>query len=33
MVDKKIVNDLDYLWVVKHVDNMFRLSSALFEKL
>lgn len=30
IVDKKIINDLDYLRLVKYVDNCFRLSSALF---
>ena len=32
-VEKKIKNDLNYLWLVKYVDNIFNLSSGLFERL
>lgn len=31
-VDKKIVNDLNYLWLVKYVNNIFELSSTLFNR-
>jgi len=30
LVDKKILNDLNYLWLVKYVDNCYRFSSALW---
>lgn len=29
-VDKKILNDLNYLWLVKYVNNIFDLASVLF---
>jgi hypothetical protein len=32
-IEKKIKNDLNYLWLVKHVDSMFTLSSSLFERI
>jgi hypothetical protein len=32
-VDKKIQNDLNYLWLIKHVDNLYLLSSSLFQGL
>ena len=31
-VDKKIINDLDYLWLVKYMKNCFYLSSVLFNR-
>ena len=31
-VQKKIVNDLNYVWLVRSVDNIFLLSSSLFGK-
>jgi hypothetical protein len=31
-VDSKVLNDLNYLWLVKYVDNIFRLSSSLFDR-
>jgi hypothetical protein len=31
-VDKKILNDLNYLWLVKYVNNIFELSSTLFTR-
>jgi hypothetical protein len=31
-VDKKILNDLNYLWLVKYTNNIFGLSSALFAR-
>ena len=31
-VDKKIVNDLNYLWLVKYVNNIFHLSTTLFAR-
>jgi hypothetical protein len=31
-VDKKILNDLNYLWLVKYVNNIFELSSTLFNR-
>ena len=32
-IDKKIQNDLHYLYLVRNVDTLFHLSSALFERL
>lgn len=32
-IDKKIINNLDYLWLVKYVDNCFNLSSAYFDRI
>lgn len=32
-VDKKILNNLNYLWLVKYVDNIFRLSSTLYNSI
>lgn len=32
-VDKKIVNDLHYLWLIKYVNNIFQLSSTLFPRI
>lgn len=32
-IDKKLLNDLNYLWLVKHVDTLFQLSSALFNRI
>jgi hypothetical protein len=31
-IDKKIQNDLHYLYLVRNVDTIFHLSSALFER-
>lgn len=31
-VDKKILNDLSYLWLVKYLNNIFELSSSLFTR-
>jgi hypothetical protein len=31
-VDKKMLNDLNYLWLVKYVNNIFHLSSTLFAR-
>lgn len=31
-VDKKVLNDLNYLWLVKYVNNVFELSSSLFNR-
>lgn len=33
LVDRKILNDLNYLWLVKYVDSCFRLSAGLFSRL
>jgi len=30
--EKKMNNDLNYLWLVKYVDSLFILSSALFDQ-
>ena len=32
-IEKKIQNDLNYLWLVRYVDNIFMLSSALFDRI
>lgn len=31
-VDRKIVNDLNYLWLVKYINNIFDLSYSLFDR-
>ena len=32
-VEKKIQHNLNYVWLVRHVDNIFMLSSALFDRI
>lgn len=31
-VDRKILNDLNYLWLVKYINNIFDLSYSLFDR-
>jgi len=32
-IEKKIKNDLNYVWLVRYVDTIFNLSSSLFDRL